>query len=179
MTSPSSRVRQGVSRAPCSARIAAMGRSLAWVQAWKAATSWAWLISPVWSASRPKRRSREGSTGRGMIVSSPAGGPWRTLLARSHTGFREEKWRRGAGIVTMCRPDGWEALCRRRIPGREPMEQRWPVRRGDEVPRGVLGTDEVATGSELFIASDSLRQYLAGKERGVESRNRSDPFSYS
>lgn len=37
----STRVRQGVSRAPCSAGISAIGRSLAWVQARKAATSWA------------------------------------------------------------------------------------------------------------------------------------------
>ena len=105
MTSPSTRVTQGAESTPCSARISAMGRSLAWVQAWKAATSWAWLIRPVWSASNPKSRSREGSRGRGMIVSSPASYLRRTILARPHTGFREKKWRSVALIVTMCRPD--------------------------------------------------------------------------
>src|SRR5262245_17557780 len=63
MTRPSRRVWQGASRAPCSARIWAIGRSLAWVPAWRAATSCAWLISPVCSASRPKSKSRSAAIG--------------------------------------------------------------------------------------------------------------------
>src|SRR5262249_50092803 len=58
-----------------------------------------WLISPFWRASNPKSRSREGSIGRGMIVGSPACCPRRTILARSHTGFRDKKWRRVAAIL--------------------------------------------------------------------------------
>ena len=141
MTSPSTRVTQGAEMAPCSARISAMGRSLAWVQAWKAATSWAWLISPVWSASNPKSRSRDGSRGRGMIVSSPAGCLRRTILARSHTGFRGKKWRRVAAIVTRCRPDCWGSLFRGGFSVWEPREPPCAVRRKGELPRVVLGKD--------------------------------------
>jgi hypothetical protein len=56
-------------------------------------------MSPFWRASNPTSRSRAGSIGRGILVSSLAGFLQRTLPARSHAGFRERKWRRAAAMV--------------------------------------------------------------------------------
>jgi hypothetical protein len=102
-----------------------MGRSLAWVQAWKAATSWAWVISPVCSASNPKSRSRKGSIGRGMVVSSLAGCLRQATPARSYTVLRGKKWRRVTAIVTRRRPDCWRAFFRGGFSVGEPMEPRF------------------------------------------------------
>ena len=46
-------------------RWSASGRALSRVQAWKAATSWAWSIRPFWRASSPKSRWR--SAGLAMV----------------------------------------------------------------------------------------------------------------
>ena len=49
------------------------GPGLSRVQAWKAATSWVWSISPTWRASRPKRRWRSGRRPWGVPPGSGAG----------------------------------------------------------------------------------------------------------
>ena len=71
-TSASTAARSSTSRSPRATRWSASGRALSRVQAWKAATSWPWSIRPFCSASRPNRRSREGSMVGGIIVSSRA-----------------------------------------------------------------------------------------------------------
>ena len=43
------------SRSPRATRCSASGRALSSVHAWKAPTSLAWSIRPIWSASKPKR----------------------------------------------------------------------------------------------------------------------------
>src|SRR5262249_35045036 len=82
-------------RAPCSARIPAMGRPLAWVQAWKAATSCAWLISPVCSASRPNSKFRSavvatmgGASGR----AGGGGGRSAPAIGGLRPGHRPDEW---------------------------------------------------------------------------------------